>query len=359
MSVRYFKTVNINTTRPKSSDTSILIIYTGGTIGMDYDPVSGSLIPFDFENIIDKVPELKRFDFELTVISFINLIDSSDVKAAHWISLVRIIEDFYNDYHGFVILHGTDTMAYSASAVSYMIEHLTKPVIFTGAQLPIGASRTDARENLISALEIASTKKYGAPLVQEVCIYFDNMLLRGSRTKKVQNFNFTAFESHNFPPLAVAGIHIEYNEHLLNYHQDQPPVFYKQMSNEVFILKLYPEISREYVEAILSIPSLKGVILETFGSGNAPRDRWLRNVLEKASNRGVYILNISQCTGGRVVQGKYATSLFLKEIGVVSGGDMTLEAAITKMMFLLGNYKEPDKIKKMLEQSLRGEVSES
>ncbi|MEN7550873.1 asparaginase [Rapidithrix thailandica] len=355
---QYYKTVNINTASPETSDTSILIIYTGGTIGMDYDYETGSLIPFDFEKIMEKVPELKRFNFELTVLSFEHLIDSSDIKTRHWLNLAKIIEDFYDEYDGFVILHGTDTMAYSASALSFLTENLGKPIIFTGAQLPIGASRTDARENLISALEIASTQEEdGRPLVPEVCIYFDHYLLRGNRSKKVQSMNFTAFESHNLPPLAVAGIHIDFNHGLLRPDPEEPVHIYRELNENVIILKLFPGINQAYLESILSIPNLKGVVMETYGSGNAPTAPWFLNCLKRALDKGIYIYNVSQCSGGHVLQGRYATSKHLSDIGVISGGDITSEAAITKMMFVLANEKREEKIRCLLTNSIRGEIS--
>ncbi|PWJ42929.1 L-asparaginase [Sediminitomix flava] len=359
MSVEYYKTVNINTTKPNSSGTSILIIYTGGTIGMDHDAETGSLVPFDFEKIIDKVPELKRFDLGLTVISFDPLLDSSDVGVNHWAILSRLIEDFYDDYSGFVILHGTDTMAYTASALSFMLENLSKPVILTGGQLPIGSPRTDARENLISALEIASTTdEKGDALVQEVCICFDNKLLRGNRAKKVQNFNFTAFKSYNYPALAEAGIHIEYQRNLL-FKQKGIFKICTQMDENVIILKLFPGMTKSYFDALLNTPNLKGVILETFGAGNAPTLPWVTEALKAAVDNDIVVVNISQCTGGMVQQGLYAAGSHLEAIGVVGGGDMTTEAAITKLMYLFAVSKSTEEVKKWMQLSLRGELSDS
>ncbi len=355
---RYYKTVNINTTLQKDSRGSVLVIYTGGTIGMNYEETARSLIPFDFEKIIEKVPELKRFDFELTVLSFTVLIDSSDINTAHWIELARIIEDFYDEYDGFVVLHGTDTMAYTASAMSFLLENLGKPVIFTGAQLPIGASRTDARENLITALEIASTRQNGRALIPEVCIYFDHLLLRGNRSKKVQNFNFTAFESANYPPLAVAGIHIDYNLPLIKEADpDCPLKIHKKLGTDVLILKLFPGISSRFIQPLLNSPNLRGVVLETFGSGNAPTSDWFLDMLQQTINKGTIIYNVSQCDGGSVTQGKYVTSRHLAEIGVIGGGDITTEAAITKLMWAMGQTTDAEKVKAMLLRPVCGEIS--
>ncbi len=355
--LNYYPTTNIKTAASSAADTSIFIIYTGGTIGMDYDKDGNHLVPLDFKYIIDKVPELKRFDFELTVLSMNEPIDSSNVQPHHWLNIGRMIYDFYNDYDAFVVLHGTDTMAYSASALSYLLENLEKPVIFTGAQLPIGVTRTDARENLISALEIASTKdEHGKALVPEVCIFFDNLLLRGNRARKVQSFNFTAFKSQNCPPLAVAGIHIDYHKQLILPQPTEPFWFYNKMDSNVIIIKLYPGLSPSSLNHILHTPDLRGVVLETFGSGNAPSDDDFVNILKEAIDRGIFIYNVSQCNGG-VIQGLYETSKKLAEIGVVSGGDITPEAAITKLMFLLGNEHDNEMIRRKLESSLRGELT--
>lgn len=353
---QYYKTVNIGSGLNPENNTHILMIYTGGTVGMDYSEELNSLIPFDFEQIMEKVPELMRFDFSITVLSLSPLIDSSDVNPGHWITLCRLIENFYEDYDGFVILHGTDTMAYSASALSFLISNLKKPIVFTGAQLPIGATRTDARDNLITALEIAASQKGGFPLVPEVTIFFDSYLLRGNRSKKVQNFDFTAFESYNADPLAIAGIDIDFK---LDPVLPSPgkTSFHTQMDRNVAILKLFPGIQQEIVEGIINLPNLKGLIIETFGSGNAPTAEWFICALQKASEKGIIILNISQCTGGQVQLGKYSTSLKLQQIGVISGKDMTIEAAVTKFMFLLGNYSAEETVM-LLGRNLKGEVTE-
>ncbi len=355
--LNYYPTTNIKTAANSSTDTSIFVIYTGGTIGMDYDDTKNHLVPLDFKYIIDKVPELKRFDFELTVLAMNEPIDSSNVQPHHWLNIGRMIYDFYNDYDAFVILHGTDTMAYTASALSYLLENLEKPVILTGAQLPIGVTRTDARENLISALEIAACKdENGKALVPEVCIFFDDLLLRGNRARKVQSFKFTAFKSQNCPPLAVAGIDINYERQLILPQPSEPFWFYNKLDSNVIIIKLYPGLSSIYLAHILHTPNLRGVVLETFGSGNAPSDDEFVGVLKNAIERGIFIYNVSQCNGG-VVQGLYETSKRLAEIGVISGGDITPEAAITKLMFLLGNEHDNELIKQKLEDSLRGELT--
>ncbi len=353
---RYYKTVNINSA-VKGDYGSVLVIYTGGTIGMDFDKETGSLMPFDFEKIMEKVPELKRFDFQLTVLSFTRLLDSSDISVSHWLELSRIIYDFYEDYDGFVILHGTDTMAYSASALSFLLENLAKPVIFTGAQLPIGASRTDARDNLVTALEIASAKTQGQALVPEVCIYFDHLLLRGNRAKKVQNFNFTAFESANYPALAVAGIHIEYNLSLTIPPSSATFKIHQKMEDRIAIVKLFPGVNAEMLKPIFNADNVQGIVLETFGSGNAPTSSWFLNMVRDSIDQGMHILNVSQCNGGSVSQGKYITSKYLDDLGVIGAGDMTFEAAVTKMMFVLGKGLPADVIKEQLMYPLSGEKS--
>ncbi len=349
------KKVIINTPsgRPRSN---ILIIYTGGTFGMMYDK-EGVLVPFDFGLILEHLPALRNLALQLTVVSFENPIDSSNINPTHWQTLGKIIKENYNSHDGFVVLHGTDTMAFTASAVSFMLEGLKKPVVFTGAQLPISEARSDARENLITALDIASAKKNGEAIVPEVCIYFDYELLRGNRSKKVESLQFDAFDSGNYPPLAKAGVKIDYNFSVI-----RQPVEGKSLTvhalfdPNISILKLFPGINQNTVEAILNTPGLKAVVLETFGSGNAPTLSWLINVLKAAILRGIIILNISQCRGGSVLQGRYETSMNLREIGVISGADLTTEAAITKLMLLLGEYGV-DKTRELIHKPIAGEMS--
>lgn len=349
--------VDINTAAPKHPAASILMIYTGGTLGMEYDE-NGALAPFNFEHILDKVPSLQTFDLYITVIAFRELIDSSNVNPSHWADIGSIIEENYRAYDGFVIIHGTDTMAYSASALSFMLEGLNKPVIFTGSQLPIGAARSDARENLITALEIASAKINNKPVISEVCIYFDYFLFRGNRCKKVESIHFDAFESENYPPLAESGILIDYKRSAIRkYNPESKLVFHKNLDPNVAIVKLFPGICRHIVENILNISGLKGIILETFGSGNAPTGPWFIECLDDAIQRDIVIFNVSQCNGGRVIQGRYDTSSHLKRLGVLSGGDITTEAAITKMMFLLGNEDSVKHVKKKLISPVCGEMS--
>lgn len=356
--LNYYQTVNISTAAGYIADTSIFVIYTGGTIGMDYDKEGKHLKPFDFQQIIDKVPELRRFEFELTLLSFDKPIDSSDIKVHQWLNIARVVYDFYNDYDAFVILHGTDTMAYTASALSFLFDNLAKPVILTGAQLPIGVPRTDARENFITALEIAATKrKNGLPMVPEVCIFFDTLLLRGNRARKVQSNNFTAFASENLPPLAVTGIEISYNESLILPYPEERFDIFSKMDENVGLLKIFPGISQKYLEHFLATPDLRGIVMETYGSGNTPTDDWFIGALKEAVDSGIHILNVSQCNGGAVVPGMYESGRRLQEIGIISGGDITPEAAITKMMFLLGNEPDPQLIREQLSISLRGEMS--
>ncbi|WMN06692.1 asparaginase [Marivirga arenosa] len=353
---QYYKLIHIDTATPKAPDCAIMIIYTGGTLGMVFNEQQ-ALVPFDFQNILDEVPSLKNFNLKISVASFNNLIDSSDVNPSHWDDIASLVEEYYDAYDGFIVIHGTDTMAYTASAISFMLEGLNKPVIFTGAQLPIGAARSDARENLITAIEIASQKLNQRPIVSEVCIYFDNLLLRANRAKKVESVQFDAFQSENYPVLAEAGIIIEYNFAALRpYQQDAELKVRKNIQQEVAILKVFPGISKALVEGVLSIDGLKGLVIETFGSGNAPTEKWFINALQKAINKGVLIMNVSQCMGGKVIQGRYQTSKDLQSIGVFSGSDITTEAAITKMMYVISHAKTKELQHNYLIKPLRGEM---
>ena len=345
---------------PASEKSSILLIYTGGTIGMKEDPSIQALRPFDFSQILAEVPELRKFAYKIDAVTFDPLIDSSDIEPDNWITLVRHIEERYDDYDGFVILHGTDTMAYSASALSFMIEGLTKPIIFTGSQLPIGVPRTDGKENLISAVEIAAAKdENGHAIVPEVCICFDNILMRGNRTTKVNSDNFRAFRSENLPPLAEAGICIRYNTGIIITPEDwqRRPIFHKTLDTSVAILKLHPGITPQVARGILCAPESHAVILETYGAGNAPSKGWFLDLVQEAINMGKIILNVTQCRAGSVNMDIYATGKWLKEKGVVSGYDSTTESALAKLFFLMGQTKDRTRITDMLEKDLKGEIS--
>jgi L-asparaginase len=337
---------------------SILLIYTGGTIGMVQDIKTGSLVPFNFEHLTAQVPELERFNLNLSHIAFQPAIDSSDMQPEVWIKLAELIRDNYEKYDGFVILHGSDTMAFTASALSFMLGNLAKPVILTGSQLPIGIIRTDGKENLITAIEIAAAKNgEGAPVVPEVAIYFEYKLYRGNRTHKYNAEHFDAFKSPNYPELAEAGVHIQYNHPFISAAPKKPLQVYTQLNTDVAVLKLFPGISRKVVNAVLSIKGIKAVVMETFGSGNGPTLDWFIDELRQAIASGVIVYNVTQCNRGAVIQGKYETSKAFKEIGVVSGADITTEAAITKLMFLLGRGLDTKTITQQLNGSIAGELS--
>jgi L-asparaginase len=340
-----------------STDKSILIIYTGGTIGMVNDPVTGSLIPIDFEHISDQVPELRKFGYKLRSVSF-EPVDSSNIEPDTWVKIAEAIETNYNQFDGFVILHGTDTMAYTASALSFMLENLEKPVILTGSQLPIGVLRTDGKENLISAIEIAASSENGLPAVPEVCIYFDNRLMRGNRTTKISAEHFNAFESPNYPNLAEAGLHIKFNHSVIKYPVIRRDLNVRKAFNrDVAVLKLFPGIGQNFINSVLETPGLRAVIIETFGSGNAPTHKWFITELERFIAKGGIILNVTQCHGGMVEMGLYETSRELLEAGIISGKDITSEASVTKLMFILGNCSSTYDIKNSLNRSLAGEIS--
>jgi L-asparaginase len=348
---------HIATTGTKSA---ILLIYTGGTIGMKEDPAIQALRPFNFSQILEEVPELGKFAYRIDSYTFDPIIDSSDVEPSLWVAITELIEKKYDEYDGFVILHGTDTMAYSASAVSFMIEGLTKPVIFTGSQLPIGIPRTDGKENLISSVEIAAARdSEGHALVPEVCICFDNILMRGNRASKVNSDHFRAFRSPNFPPLAEAGISIRYNQQLVRRPDDWDarPTFHKTLDTRVSILKIHPGITPQIVRTILCGNDTRAVIIETYGAGNAPSKEWFLDIVREASESGKIILDVTQCLAGSVNMDIYATGKCLKEAGVVNGYDATTESALGKLFYLLGEIEDNDTVKTMLETDLRGEIS--
>ncbi|MGQ7868407.1 asparaginase [Sunxiuqinia sp. sy24] len=341
------------------NDQSILIIYTGGTIGMVQKNGKGALAPVRFDQIADEVPELRRLGCNLESQTFHPPLDSSDMSPKTWGRLAKIILQNYRKFDGFVILHGTDTMAYTASALSYMLENLDKPVVMTGSQLPIGVLRTDGKENLITAIEIAAAQENGTAIVPEVCIYFDNKLYRGNRVVKRHADHFSAFDSVNYPILAKAGVDIKFFHENI-FHPEKKGIM-KVSSNfddRVVVLKFFPGMNREIFEQIINISTIKGVVLETFGSGNVPTLGWLIRVIRKAIRRNVVCVNVTQCQGGTVKMGQYQTSRELKKIGVVSGKDMTTEAAVTKLMFLLGQGLSHEDVKLHLRKNLSGEISE-
>jgi L-asparaginase len=336
----------------------LLIIYTGGTVGMALNR-SGELGPMQFGRLERKMPDLKRLPFRVELVSLPAPIDSSNVTPADWLYWARLIEQHYADFDGFVVLHGTDTMAYSAAALSYVLEHLGKPVVFTGAQVPVGVSRSDAQRNLITALEIAAARYPRAHTVRvpEVCVFFNDILIRGNRAKKVESQQFAAFKSENYPPLARAGITLEFDDKSIRLMPAARLKVHESLETGVAVLPLFPGITEAVVSAVLGVPGLRGCVLETYGSGNAPTAEWFLNCLADARRRGVWLLNVSQCEEGRVVQGKYETSARFTELGIVGGEDITTEAAVTKLMFVLGLGLGEERTRELLMQDLRGEIT--
>jgi len=338
---------------------SVLLIYTGGTIGMIENPVTGALESFSFEQLLIHAPELERFNYHIETYQFDPPIDSSDMGPSHWIELVEIISSHYELYDGFVVLHGTDTMSYTASALSFMLENLGKPVILTGSQLPIGLLRTDGKENLITAIEIAAAANPdGTPVVSEVCILFENNLMRGNRTTKINTENFDAFRSYNYPILAYAGVHIKYETSRLRKPQPNLPLKpHYRLDTNVVIFTLFPGISEEIVSTLFHASGLRAVVMKTFGSGNAPQKEWLIKLLKEAKRNNILVVNISQCLIGSVEMERYETGRQLLSTGVISGYDITPESAITKLMFLLAQDLPVDEIRKRLDSDIAGEIT--
>lgn len=343
----------------KADYPSVLLIYTGGTIGMIENPETGALENFNFAHLLKHVPELKRFNYHISSYQFDPPIDSSDMEPSLWAKIVAIINDNYENFDGFVILHGTDTMAYTASALSFMLENLAKPVILTGSQLPIGTLRTDGKENLITSIEIAAAKyPDGRAIVPEVCIFFENLLLRGNRTTKINAENFNAFRSYNYPPLATVGIHIKYEYDRIRKADPNLPMHpHYVFDTNVLILTIFPGIQENVVSNIFQSPGLKAVVLKTYGSGNAPQKPWFIRLLKEATQRGIVIVNISQCPAGMVEMGRYETGLHLLDAGVISGYDATVESVLTKLMFLLGHNLSPKEVRTEMSRSIAGEFS--
>lgn len=337
----------------------ILIVYTGGTIGMIEDPKTKTLRPFNFDHLIENVPKIKMLDYDIDNIQFKDPIDSSDMNIAHWQDIARSIAENYDNYDGFVVLHGTDTMAYTASALSFMLENLDKPVIITGSQLPIGEVRTDGEENLITALQIAADRSApGCPTVREVAILFENYLWRGNRSTKQSADNFNAFKSNNYPALAHIGLGIHFDHDALRKTSPTGPLQpYYSLDSNVMSIELFPGMNPDLLVHLLETPNIKGIVLRTFGAGNAPTHKWFVDAIRKAISRGVVILNVTQCVNGGVHANRYAGGDTLCSLGVVSGNDITFEAAITKMMFLFGSGHTREEVIRLLSTPIAGEMS--
>ncbi|MGP1479476.1 MAG: asparaginase [Capnocytophaga sp.] len=341
----------------ETNNSKVLLIYTGGTIGMIKDYETGVLRAFEFDNLYKRIPELSHLDCQISVHSFEKVIDSSDMNPQHWIAIAEVIEKEYDHFDGFVVLHGSDTMSYSASAMSFMLEGLSKPVIFTGSQLPIGDLRTDAKENLITSIQLAALKENGKSVIREVGLYFEYKLYRGNRTTKINAEHFQAFASPNYPLLVESGVHLKLMRENLWRPQEKTSLrIWKEFEQEVVIIKMFPGITKLTLEGILSLPSLKGVILETYGSGNAPTYPWLVDVLQKAIQRGIHIVNVTQCIGGSVIMGKYEASEALRKMGIIDGKDLTTESAVVKLMILLKKRIPHNLFKIKFEENISGEI---
>lgn len=338
---------------------NILLIYTGGTIGMIKDFETGALRAFDFDKLLQRIPELSHLDCDIETVAFETPIDSSDMNPEYWIQMATIIEENYDDFDGFVVLHGSDTMSYSAAAISFMLENLAKPVIFTGSQLPIGDLRTDAKENLITSIQVASLQdEDGKPQIKEVGLYFEYKLFRANRTTKINAEHFEAFNSLNYPPLAESGVHLKvFKENLLRPSGKKELKVHKEIDDNIALIKLFPGITRASLQGFLTSNTIKAIILETYGAGNAPTEPWFLDFLTEIKEKGIIIVNVTQCSGGKVIMGQYETSVALKKLGIISGKDITTEAALAKLMYLLGSKTSRSEFKTVFETQIRGEMS--